>query len=194
MPVARQQKPLGQKSETDLFLLYHKFAKVKKKVPAARINTFKTAIIAYINAFLTAMAEAFHLKRRLCGRNMKRTGTTMPDKTKIKMISLISAAAVATAALFAAILLPPKAEGSKTSAACCTASAARAPSPATQAGYRLQEYDGRIGIFAENSSQPEQVLNTYVQNLPQEEQDKLRAGIHVSTKADLLSLIEDYTS
>lgn len=119
------------------------------------------------------------------------------NQYRLKLVSLISAATVAVAGVAVAVFLPPKAKGSGMPSARAAATGVQKPAVSSQAvttGYWLRAYNGRIAVFPDGASSPSQVLNTYIASLPEEEQQKLQAGIHVSTKTELLGLIEDYTS
>lgn len=64
----------------------------------------------------------------------------------------------------------------------------------SQTSWLLREYQGKIGVFAEGSDKPQQVLNVYISTLPQDDQQKLKKGIHASSREELLALIENYSS
>lgn len=106
---------------------------------------------------------------------------------KARIISTVSAVVVSFAVLTAAIFMPP-ASGRNINAA--TASKASD----TQTGYWLKEYQGKIGVFENNKKAPQQVLNVYIESLPEEDKELLRSGIKVKTHEELLELIENYAS
>lgn len=62
----------------------------------------------------------------------------------------------------------------------------------TVSGWIIREYEGQIGIFT-----PDNVLintlNVYIKTLPVADRDLLREGIEVTTKKELLEVIEDYS-
>ena len=58
--------------------------------------------------------------------------------------------------------------------------------------YLVKEYRGQIGIFSTDGTLLE-VLDTYVKTLPEADRALLGEGISVKTKAELNSLIEDYS-
>ena len=60
--------------------------------------------------------------------------------------------------------------------------------------YIIREHGGRIGVFLHGEDEPESILNVLVRNLPQYDQDKLRAGVKVQSYGELLLLLEDYNS
>ncbi len=55
-----------------------------------------------------------------------------------------------------------------------------------------REYEGKIGIF-DSTDKLIQILDVNVSTLPEADRKLLRAGIKISSKAELNSLIEDYT-
>ena len=60
-------------------------------------------------------------------------------------------------------------------------------------GWTVKEYCGQIGIFSADGTLL-YVLDTYVKTLPEADRRLLGEGIKIESKADLLSIIEDYTS
>ena len=60
-------------------------------------------------------------------------------------------------------------------------------------GYYAREYRDKIGIFYVDGSLY-QVLDTYVKTLPEADRRLLGEGIRIDSKAELLSIVEDYTS
>ena len=61
------------------------------------------------------------------------------------------------------------------------------------AKYVLKEYEGRIGVFKNESTMPTEVLNVYVFTLPSADRSALKIGISVYGAEALQSLIEDFT-
>jgi len=59
-------------------------------------------------------------------------------------------------------------------------------------GYLVKEYEGQIGIFSSDGKLLE-ILDTYVKTLPEADRSLLGEGIWVETRAELNSLIEDYS-
>ena len=58
--------------------------------------------------------------------------------------------------------------------------------------YLIKEYRGQIGIFSAEGKLLE-IIDTYVKTLPEADRALLGEGISVKTKAELNSLIEDYS-
>ncbi len=66
--------------------------------------------------------------------------------------------------------------------------------PSAPAVYRiLGEWEGRLAIFFPGEPFPEQVYEVRLITLPQEEQERLSAGIPVESVAALSRYLEDYT-
>ena len=102
------------------------------------------------------------------------------------MITAIVALAVAVVSIPAAIILPPRliAQGKGTASS----------SAQSQCGYIIKEYDGQIAVYCEGNENPMQILNVYTETLPSEIQQRLKTGIHVKSRDELLQMIENYTS
>ena len=65
---------------------------------------------------------------------------------------------------------------------------------AAQAVYRvLGVWQGRLAVFRPEEETPERVYEVWVSSLPDAERERLRAGIAVSDRRELLALLEDYT-
>lgn len=61
--------------------------------------------------------------------------------------------------------------------------------------YMVREYEGRVAVFtADNPSQPEMVLETLVQYLPDYDRTQMQQGIPVKDYKELVTLIEDFVS
>lgn len=60
--------------------------------------------------------------------------------------------------------------------------------------YLLKGYEGKLAVFIIGKEEPELVLDRYLHHLPDVDRLKLEEGIEVVEYADLLRLIEDYTS
>ena len=60
-------------------------------------------------------------------------------------------------------------------------------------GWIVKEYCGQIGIFSTEGTLL-YVLDTYVKTLPEADRRLLGEGIRIDSKAELLSIVEDYTS
>lgn len=69
-----------------------------------------------------------------------------------------------------------------------------ATQPAPAAAYRIvRAYEGKLAVFLPGADTPETVYDVPVAVLPQEEQERLKAGVEAADAAALASLIEDYT-
>lgn len=68
------------------------------------------------------------------------------------------------------------------------------PKPEISDGYTLLEYEKKIGVFGTEQRELLGVFDVYAATLPHADRDMLKEGIHVSTKEELVSLYEDYTS
>ncbi len=63
-----------------------------------------------------------------------------------------------------------------------------------QAKFILKEYEGRIGVYKEDSAVPAQVLDVYVFTLPKADRISLKTGITVCGEDTLQKLIQDFTA
>lgn len=103
-----------------------------------------------------------------------------------RWVLLLAAVAVALGCLITSLCLPVGGRAYTRAAA--------AGSTAAAAAYTVREYQGKIAVFAQGGGTPQQVLDVYVASLPAAEQQRLRKGIAVKTHAELLALLENYTS
>jgi hypothetical protein len=62
--------------------------------------------------------------------------------------------------------------------------------PAPESFYELKDYNGKIGIYEDDSLI--YTLDVFIFSLPQADQLLLKDGIIVTSKADLMNLIEEY--
>lgn len=60
--------------------------------------------------------------------------------------------------------------------------------------YLLSGYEGKLAVFMIGKKEPELVFDRYLHYLPDVDRMRLEQGIEVSDYAELLQLIEDYTS
>lgn len=80
------------------------------------------------------------------------------------------------------------------------AAALRADQPLSEADgqeeplYWLRAADGRLGVFLEDSDQPEMILDVYLSSLPLSDQQALQAGVCAGSYRQLVLMIEDYIS
>ena len=58
----------------------------------------------------------------------------------------------------------------------------------------LREWNGQIGLFQGDAPEPTQVYEVTVAALPEEEQQRLQAGIVIRDEEMLVELIDNYTS
>ena len=58
----------------------------------------------------------------------------------------------------------------------------------------LREWDGQIALFQDDSDEPAEVYEVPVSALPQEEQERLHAGIVIEDDEMLAALLDNYTS
>ena len=63
----------------------------------------------------------------------------------------------------------------------------------TDAKYIVMEYQGKIAVFQPGSLEPQQLLDTLVSMLPEEDRNLLAEGIRVQTDRELQALLEDYS-
>ena len=70
----------------------------------------------------------------------------------------------------------------------------QAPTPHTQAQYRLTGQEGKLAVYIIGKKEPEIVFDIYLNHLPDIDRQKLEEGIEVEEYAELLRLLEDYTS
>ncbi len=60
--------------------------------------------------------------------------------------------------------------------------------------YVIKEYEGRVAVFPAGKSEPEVVLDVFVQYLPDLDREQMAEGIPVKDYNELVALLEDYTS
>lgn len=60
--------------------------------------------------------------------------------------------------------------------------------------YTLSDYKGRIALYKQGYAMPVEIYDIYVDSLPEEEQEKVESGIEAKTDAEILKIIEAYTS
>lgn len=64
----------------------------------------------------------------------------------------------------------------------------------SQTIYIVREYEGMIGVFAEDQDEPLYTVDVAVELLPEADRKMLAAGITVSGRERLNSVLEDYES
>ncbi|MDR3552071.1 MAG: BofC C-terminal domain-containing protein [Clostridia bacterium] len=106
----------------------------------------------------------------------------MKAKLIVSIASLLTVATIVPAA----VLLPRRAAAAHVTSP--------ASSSATQSGYIVRDYNGKVAVFSAQGGEPQQVLDVYTSTLPQEARLQLQAGIHVGTRDELLALLENYSS
>lgn len=68
--------------------------------------------------------------------------------------------------------------------------AAEEPAPTMTLGV----YQGKLALFLGDGRYPNEIYNVRVRSLPPEDREKLAEGLSVSSEAELLRLLEDYSS
>lgn len=63
-----------------------------------------------------------------------------------------------------------------------------------RAAYTLGVWEGQLAVFQGDNAFPQQLYEVSVAALPRVEQERLKNGIAVENEAELLRLLEDYTS
>ena len=59
--------------------------------------------------------------------------------------------------------------------------------------YTLKEYGGKIAVFIDEKTEPEQVLDIQVSIFPDTDRELLKDGITVNSSEELYRLIEDFS-
>ena len=67
------------------------------------------------------------------------------------------------------------------------------PQNQTNSQYIMRDYNGRIAVFRNGESSPEEVFDIFTSSLPKEEYERLMSGISVKDDSELQKLIEAYT-
>jgi len=58
-----------------------------------------------------------------------------------------------------------------------------------------REYNGRLCLFSpEDTKNPREMLDVYVNTLPESDRDMFRAGVSLYSESEVTRLLEDYTS
>lgn len=60
--------------------------------------------------------------------------------------------------------------------------------------YILKEYQGKVGVFKNNQSEPIFIINVFVNTLPDYDVESLKNGIYIKDEAELSKIIEDFES
>ena len=60
-------------------------------------------------------------------------------------------------------------------------------------GYFAMTYMGKVGIFRVGSDEPFDVLDVWVNDLPEADREQLNAGLFLPSEESLQALVEDYT-
>ncbi len=60
--------------------------------------------------------------------------------------------------------------------------------------YRVSVFNGKIAVFEGNSKVPYKVYDTFVSSLPENDIKILTEGIKINSSAELMKIIEEYTS
>lgn len=64
---------------------------------------------------------------------------------------------------------------------------------ADTARYTIGEWEGRLAVFEGSHAYPRQVFEVYVDALPEELRQRVKAGVPARDDAQLSVLLEDYT-
>lgn len=60
--------------------------------------------------------------------------------------------------------------------------------------YTFSAYQGRLALYERGFSMPVEIYDVYLDTFPQDEQEKITAGICAESDAEIQKIIEDYTS
>ena len=125
---------------------------------------------------------------------------------KILLPAVCAAVLLAACLLFADKAQKPV-DAASASSACsisnyCTANAASSQesgaseptgsSSSAEIFYIVREYNGHIGVFRENETEPFRVIDTDVKLLPAADQKSLALGKRAATLSEVEKLLEDY--
>ena len=58
--------------------------------------------------------------------------------------------------------------------------------------YTVKEYEGKVAVFDYGAASPAEILDCPLSSVPEEEAEKLKAGIDVATETELQQLIEAF--
>ena len=58
--------------------------------------------------------------------------------------------------------------------------------------YTVKEFNGKVAVFDYGESQPIEILDCPVSNLPHNEAEKIKIGINISSEQQLQNIIEAY--
>lgn len=64
----------------------------------------------------------------------------------------------------------------------------------TEPKYTFSVYQGRLALYERGFSMPVEIFDIYLDAFPQDEQEKITAGIYAESDAEIQKIIEDYTS
>jgi len=64
----------------------------------------------------------------------------------------------------------------------------------TENYYILKRYGNKIGIYHNTEDTPFQILEVYVDNLPEYDRNELKTGIKIYTEQALSAIIEDFSN
>lgn len=60
--------------------------------------------------------------------------------------------------------------------------------------YVFSQYEGRLALYERGYAMPVEIYDVYLRNFPQDEQERITAGIPAETDEEIQKIIEDYTS
>ena len=118
-----------------------------------------------------------------------------PKDNRIRYrLAILSGAAILSAVLIICLLFwgfskKPEAEESQPP----VSSAVQESVPA-QPSRVLGVWEGKLALYLGVNPVPDEVFDVFITTLPEEEQERLRAGIPITSDTELALLLEDYTS
>lgn len=60
--------------------------------------------------------------------------------------------------------------------------------------YTFSQYEGRLALYERGYAMPVEIYDVYLDTFPEEDQQRIRAGIPADSDTDIQKIIEDYTS
>ncbi|MGN0556191.1 MAG: hypothetical protein ACI4LI_09895 [Candidatus Fimenecus sp.] len=60
--------------------------------------------------------------------------------------------------------------------------------------YTFTVYQNKLALYERGFAMPVEIFDVYLDTLPKEEQEKIKAGICTESDAEIQKIIEDYTS
>ena len=75
-----------------------------------------------------------------------------------------------------------------------TKAAVRPNSEVAVPKYTFTVYQNKLALYERGYAMPVEIFDVYLDTLPKEEQEKIKAGICAESDAEIQKIIEDYTS